>query len=158
VTLAFLGSVAEGRVPDLQRIACLIAQAYPAETEPLSLRFERLVHWKRPQILCALAGAEDSGAGGAAGTAPSAAAGAGKLAAMLKEKTSAAGFAPDLKPFHAHVTLARKTVHAPARDELSAVQWDFDAFALIESRTESAGPVYSVIESYLLGKSEKAHE
>jgi len=168
VTLAFLGSVPERRVPELHRIAFGLAETFPATAEPLSLRFDRLVHWKRPQILCALAGAaamadEDSAGEGSRTenperAEPSAPSSAARLATLLKEKTSAAGFTPDLKPFRPHVTLARKVVHAPTRCELSAVQWDFDAFALIESRTESAGPVYSVIESYLLGKREKAHE
>jgi len=35
------------------------------------------------------------------------------------------------------------------------VEWSFDEFALIESRTLEKGPVYSVVESYLLGGAEK---
>jgi 2'-5' RNA ligase len=156
VTLAFLGSVPEGRVPELDRIARRVADAFPAAAQPLLLTFDRLVHWARPQILCAL-GTEEPGAvqtpgeprDGDAASAPA-------LSATLKNETAAAGFSPDLKPFRAHVTVARKVAHAPSVLALQPVLWRFHAFALIESRTDPAGPVYSVIESYLLVKAEKA--
>jgi 2'-5' RNA ligase len=148
VTLAFLGAVPEGRVPELDRIARRVAGAFPARAQPLLLTFDRLVYWARPQILCAT-GTEESAADTDAASAPA-------LAATLKNETVAAGFSPDLKPFRAHVTVARKVAHAPAALALQPVLWRFDAFALIESRTDPAGPVYSVIESYLLVKAEKA--
>jgi RNA 2',3'-cyclic 3'-phosphodiesterase len=148
VTLAFLGSVPEGRVPELDRIARRVADAFPAAAQPLLVSFDRLAYWARPQILCAL-GTEEPAADTDAASAPA-------LAATLKNETVAAGFSPDLKPFRAHVTVARKVAHAPSALALQPVLWRFDAFALIESRTDPAGPVYSVIESYLLGKAEKA--
>jgi 2'-5' RNA ligase len=80
------------------------------------------------------------------------------LAESLKSETAAAGFRPDLKPFRAHVTLARKVAHAHPAQPLAQILWRFEAFALVESRTDPGGAVYSVIESYLLGKSENAHE
>ena len=150
VTLAFLGSVPEGRVPELDRIARRVADAFPAAAQPLLLTFDRLAHWARPQILCAL-GTEEPAADTDAASAPA-------LAATLKSETVAAGFSPDLKPFRAHVTVARKVAHAPSALALQPVLWRFEAFALIESRTDPAGPVYSVIESYLLVKAEKVHE
>jgi len=148
LTLAFLGAVPEGRVPELDRIARRVADAFPARAQPLLLTFDRLAHWARPQILCAL-GTEEPAADTDAASAPA-------LAATLKNETVAAGFSPDLKPFRAHVTVARKVAHAPSALALQAVLWRFDAFALIENRTDPAGPVYSVIESYLLVKAEKA--
>ena len=84
--------------------------------------------------------------------------GAAALAEALKDATAAAGFSPDLKPFRAHVTVARKVAHAPRELALRALIWHFDSFGLIDSRTEPSGPVYSVIDSYSLVKSEKAHE
>ena len=148
VTLAFLGAVPEGRVPELDRIARRVADAFPARAQPLLLTFDRLVHWARPQTLCAL-GTEEPAADTDAASAPA-------LAATLKNETVAAGFSPDLKPFRAHVTVARKVAQAPSALALQPVLWRFDAFALIESRTDPAGPVYSVIESYSLVKAEKA--
>src|SRR4051812_6701846 len=53
ITLSFLGSVPEARIPDLGSIARRIAAALPADAAPL-LKFERVEYWKKPQILCAL--------------------------------------------------------------------------------------------------------
>jgi 2'-5' RNA ligase len=77
------------------------------------------------------------------------------LARALAEETASAGFSPDLKPFRPHVTVARKVARAPRSSAMSAVEWRFDSFALIESRTLETGPVYSVVESYALSDSEK---
>ena len=158
VTLAFLGSVPEGRVPELDRIARRVADAFPADAQPLLLTFDHLVHWARPQILCALGSGEPHAAQAVGEPRETDAAGAPALSATLKSETAAAGFSPDLKPFRAHVTVARKVVHALAPQAANAVQWRFEAFALVESRTHAAGPLYSVVESYLLVNSEKTRK
>jgi 2'-5' RNA ligase len=87
-----------------------------------------------------------------------AAADAGALAARLKDATLAAGFSPDLKLFHAHVTVARKVRRAPMPQPMRAVRWELASFALVDSRTLTEGPVYSVVASYPLVNAEKAHE
>jgi 2'-5' RNA ligase len=143
VTLAFLGSVPTTRMPELQQIAREQARAL-AQDAPLSLTFESLGYLRRPQILCALAAEEASAAA--------------VLAAALKAAAAAAGFTPDLKPFHAHVTLARKVVHAADLPAVLPVLWRFAEFVLVDSRTDPSGPVYSVIESYSLVKAQKARE
>ena len=143
VTLAFLGSVAAARIPDLQRMAREQAGKL-AHDAPATLTFARLVHWKEPQILCALAAEESPTARG--------------LALALQEAAAALGLSPDRKPFQAHVTLARKVVRRGALLELRPVVWRFDAFALIDSRTEPSGPVYSVIDSYPLVSTDKARD
>jgi len=143
VTLAFLGSVAAARVPDLQRSARVQA-ARLAHDAPPALTFARLAHWKEAQILCALA-AEPSP-------------GAHDLAVALQEASAALGLSPDRKPFQAHVTLARKVVRPGAMLTLRPVVWTFAAFALIDSRTEPSGPLYSVIESYPLFGTDKARD
>ena len=158
VTLAFLGGVPEGRVPELDRIARRVADAFPAAGQPLLVSFDRLGYWARPQILCALGTGELEAAQAVGEPLEADAAGAPALSATLKSETAAAGFSPDLKPFRAHVTVARKVAHAPSELALQPVLWRCDAFALIESRTDAAGPIYSVIESYLLVKVEKVHE
>jgi RNA 2',3'-cyclic 3'-phosphodiesterase len=141
-TLAFLGSVPERRIGELQGVARRTADAFVAES-PQVLQFDELAHWAGPQILVTLSAAE-------AGAARS-------LAHFLKTHTQAAGFSPDLKPFQAHVTLARKVERAPAVPMTRAVSWVFDAFALVESRTAAHGAAYSVVQSYLLVKHEKPH-
>jgi 2'-5' RNA ligase len=141
-TLAFLGSVPERRIAELEDIARRVAGTFVPPC-PLMLQFDELAHWVGPKILVALG----------AGESPAAQA----LAHVLKSETQAAGFAPDLKAFHAHVTLARKVARAPAVAMTRPVQWRFDAFALIESRTAADGAAYSVRQSYPLVKQEKTH-
>jgi len=143
VTLAFLGSVAVARIPELQRIARELTPAL-AVRAPVALTFTRLAHWKEAGILCAL-------------TAPESPA-AQALATALQQAAAALGFKPDRKPFQAHVTLARKVVRVGAVPRPRPVEWRFDAFALVDSRTEASGPVYSVIESYPLFSVDKARD
>jgi RNA 2',3'-cyclic 3'-phosphodiesterase len=135
VTLAFLGSVAITRIPELQGIARELASPLAIHA-PVSLTFARLVHWKEAQILCAL-------------TAPQSPA-TTAVAVTLQKATAAIGFSPDRKPFQAHVTLARKVLRPGPLSPLRPVTWHFDAYALIDSRTEPDGPVYSVIDTYPL--------
>ena len=144
LTLAFLGSVPEERIAELQRLARAQAVACARE-RPLALTFDRFDYFRRAQVLCVLAAEDDSAA-------------ARPLASALQEASRAAGFNPDLKPFRAHVTVARKVMRATAPAVLRPLVWEFSAFALISSRTEAAGPVYSVVESYLLAKTQKVHE
>lgn len=158
VTLAFLGSVPEGRVAELDRIADRLAAAVPPDASSWSLSFERLEHWARPQILVALGSEERDEVHFGAGAREAQPASPPALALRLKDETAAAGFSPDLKPFRAHVTVARKVAHGVAAHATCAVQWRFDAFALMESRPHASGPLYSVVESYLLVKSEKARK
>ena len=135
-TLAFLGSVPEPRLAELRALARRVAGEFAAAARPPPWSFETLAHWARPRVLVALAREEPR---------------AQALAARLKDLTAAAGFRPDLKLFHAHVTVARTVAHAAsAATALRPVEWRCDAFALIDSRTGAAGPVYSVVESYLL--------
>ena len=143
VTLAFLGSVAAARIPDLQRIAREQA-ARLAHDAPPTLTFARLAHWKEAQILCALAAEQSPSARG--------------LAVALQEAAAAIGLSSDRKPFQAHVTLARKVVRPGAMLTLRPVVWTFAAFALIDSRTEPGGPLYSVIDTYPLFGTDKARD
>jgi 2'-5' RNA ligase len=143
VTLAFLGSVGAARIPELQRIAREQAALF-SEQASATLTFARLVHWKEAQVLCALATEER----------PTARA----LAAALQAATAAAGFSPDRKPFQPHVTLARKVVRPGTLQQLRPLVWRFEAFALIDSRTQPSGPLYSVLDTYPLGGADKADD
>jgi RNA 2',3'-cyclic 3'-phosphodiesterase len=146
VTLAFLGDVANDRLPLLGEMAAAAAARFTG-TALLNLHLARLQYWVRPQILCALA-AQD------VADAPRVFA----LAQALRIVTAAAGFAPDLKPFHAHVTVARKVTRAMDDQELAPVTWSCAEFALLASRTTAEGSVYSVVESYPLVKPENARK
>jgi 2'-5' RNA ligase len=142
VTLAFLGSVGRARLDSL----CAVAREQ-VRGAPVRLCFQTLQHWARPQILCATADPAAVEASGAAA-----------LATRLREATLAAGFSPDLKPFHAHVTVARKVARAPAEQSMTPVSWNCTGFALVMSTTVPGGSVYSALETYPLDGSEKAHK
>lgn len=147
ITLAFMGSVTETRVPELSTIAARAAVASPGDAGPLAITFEGFEYWAKPQVLAVLEHPHDTRAEQASSV--------GWLARTLVTETAAAGFSPDLKPFRAHVTVARKVTRAPRPGEMRRVLWSFDSFALIESRTLPEGPVYSVVESFVLGSADK---
>jgi RNA 2',3'-cyclic 3'-phosphodiesterase len=137
VTLAFLGAVPETRIAELVALAGHLA----AQAAASPLHFTRLEHWRHPRILAAVP-AEASPA-------------AAHLAAELKRLTAAGGFRPDLKPFRAHVTVARQVdAGTGAALELPAVSWRGARLALAESRGGPEGLLYSVLDSWLLGKRE----
>jgi RNA 2',3'-cyclic 3'-phosphodiesterase len=148
VTLAFLGSVPESRVPELAGIGR--EAAGPSRPSSLDLAFDHLEHWRAAQLLCALPAA------------PPAAVSA--LASRLYDGLAKEGFAPDLKPFRPHVTVARKVLRPGPLAAMVPVAWCFTELALIESRTLPApspvsatgnasgnGALYSVVERYPLG-------
>jgi RNA 2',3'-cyclic 3'-phosphodiesterase len=142
VTLAFLGSVPEGRLPELtvaaRGAAATLASAFSdtdAAASSLGLVFDRLEHWRAAQLLCALPAEPLAPVAG--------------LARKLQEALVAHGFAPDLKPFRPHVTVARKVARAVGG--MHPVVWRFTELALIESRTLPDGALYGVVDSYGLG-------
>lgn len=136
VTLVFIGSVALSRLAELGDIAARVALSNVAA--PFELIFDRVEHWEKPHVLVATA-SDSADAASASG-----------IARALSEATFRAGFDPDQKPFRPHVTLARKVGRLTQVVDMHPVNWAFDAFALVESRTLPEGPVYTVIESYPL--------
>jgi RNA 2',3'-cyclic 3'-phosphodiesterase len=143
VTLAFLGSVALARIPELEKIGREVATVL-APHAPISLTFARLAYWKEAQLLCALATPDPAAAR--------------VVAATLQDAAATLGLSPDRKPFQAHVTLARKVVQPGVVPRLRPVVWRFDAYALVDSRTEPSGPVYSIVDSYPLVSVDKARD
>jgi len=150
VTLAFLGSVPERLIPELALIArSVVAVEFATRSARntgrsiLQLTFDRIEFWRKPKLLCALAREASETR---STSAPS------ELAELLKERLSSAGFRPDLKPFRAHVTLARKVPHGSREQPMHSVTASFTSFALIDSRTTPEGSVYSVVESWPLVK------
>ena len=135
VTTAFLGSVEKAALTALESVARRVT-AECAHCNPIEVRLDQLDHWRKPQLLCAVP-AEGS---------PTATI----LADALRRELVTAGFAPDLKPFRAHVTLARKVTRAPPVPTLAAVRWLFPALTLVSSRTSPHGSLYSVISSWQL--------
>jgi len=145
ITLVFLGSVPERRIPELTSIARIVADTVPADAVPPRLTFDRIEHWKKSHILCATVGEQSTGS----------LASITALAEKLKGEAVSAGFTPDLKPFRAHVTVARKVARSTRSLDMHSVLWDCNGFALVESRTAATGAVYSVIESWSLVRIQK---
>ena len=98
-TLCFLGAVAE------EKVSALRAAAAHVRSRGVSLSFDTLEYWPKPKIICATGA--DSGMASAAA-----------LARVLTDEVVAAGFTPDIKPFRAHLTLARKVPAARAQSLL----------------------------------------
>jgi 2'-5' RNA ligase len=137
VTLAFLGLVPEARIPQVKAIAQDVANEV-ARTS-VQVTFDAIEYWKKPKLVCATA--RPATAGNAS---------AGALAGALNSHLTAAGFTPDLKPFRAHVTLARKVPRGSHDRTMQSVRWTFTHFALIQSRTGPGGSSYSVLNSWPL--------
>ncbi len=152
LTLAFLGSVAETRIAELGPIASRVAAATQLGAtgvgEPggarapalggacLEVTLDRIEHWKKAQIVCATASHIPG---------PAAA-----LADELKRELVACGFAPDLKPFRPHVTLARKVQRVTRELAMPPTSWAFSHFHLVESRSDPGGSIYSSKEVWAL--------
>lgn len=137
-TLCFIGAVAPEQLQRLQSVAASVRGRHA------SLRFDTLEHWEKPRVLCATA-AENSGSAPARG-----------LAEALAAAAIEAGFTPDVKPFRAHLTLARKVHPALAvpcelpQPLTPPLLVHCDRFVLMESRRGESGSIYSAVDSWPL--------
>jgi RNA 2',3'-cyclic 3'-phosphodiesterase len=139
-TLCFMGAVAPERLESLREVAASI------RARPVELEFDEFEYWDKPRVLCACASRES----------PEAAA----LSVALRDVTVSAGFTPDSKSFRAHLTLARKI--SPALAE--KISWPqkispgfvvrCEKFALMESRRDEHGSIYSAVDSWPLYEKE----
>jgi 2'-5' RNA ligase len=133
-TLCFIGALEPERLDALRAVAAKIRGRH------VTLRFDALEHWEQPKILCA--------------TASEASQSACELAESLAEAAVAAGFTPDIKPFRAHLTLARKVsrdLSVPMPRALTPpLVVRCDRFVLMESRRNDAGSVYSAVDHWPL--------
>ena len=135
-TLCFIGAIEE------ERLDALRAAAAGIRGRPVRLRFDALEYWETPKILCATSSRDSSEAS--------------ELAIALGEAAVAAGFAPDIKPFRAHLTLARKiaaaqaaTIPLPLPLEPPMVM-RADKFVLMSSRRQEGVSIYSAVNSWPL--------
>lgn len=140
VTLAFLGSVPERRLPELAEVARGAAAATrsalggaDSPDDPLALAFDRLEYWRAAHLLCALP------------TEPPAS--VAMLAQKLQELTG-----PTTSPFRPHVTLARKVNRFARTIGMRPVTWSFTDFVLVDSKTLPAGSIYTVLERFPLSQ------
>lgn len=140
VTLRFLGPTPEERVPAL---AAAVREA-TAGIEPFTLALGALGAFpdaRRPRVV--FVGVEPAE--------PVAA-----LAAAVERGVVAAGFAPEARPFHAHLTLGRvreqrRRVRLPAGARAEAAPFPVDSLVLFRSDLGEGGSTYTPLERIALG-------
>ena len=135
-TLSFVGAVPP------ERLDALCAVAASVRGKSFELTFDTFQYWAEPRVLVAGASEESFEASA--------------LSVKLRDAAIAAGFAPDAKPFRAHLTLARK-ISAEAAAKFS---WPLkispgfvvhcEKFALMESRRTEGASIYSVVDEWPL--------
>jgi 2'-5' RNA ligase len=128
VTLAFLGSVEEARVAEVELAA--------GEVSPraVSLVLDQPGYWKRKRI--AWAGASIVPAE------------LEVLAADLRGALMRAGVGFDGTGFVSHVTLLRNAREPRAMPALEPIEWKLDGFALVHSLTLPQGSRYQIVKSW----------
>jgi 2'-5' RNA ligase len=114
MTLHFLGQVEAERLDALHELGAAVWM------RSFSLVLDRIGHFPRPQVLWA-----------GVSTLPDELA---ALHARLGEGLRARGFTTEARPFHAHVTLARKVRRCPEAAPLVPLCWPVDGLVLVESR------------------------
>ena len=128
VTLAFLGSVEEARVAEVERAAGEVAP------RAVSLVLDRPGYWKHNRIAWA----------GASVVPP-------ELEALVSELRGAllkSQIRFDAKSFASHVTLLRDAREPRGMPALEPIRWKLDGFALVRSVTLPRGSRYEVLKSW----------
>lgn len=126
LTLAFLGEVADARLPALRRL--------PVWGEPHSLQMDEAGYWPRNSLLWV----------GPREMPPQ----LSRTASRLHDMLSTAGLPTERRPFAAHVTLIRKA-RAPAEmPALPALQWPVADCVLARSEPSPHGLRYELLQRY----------
>jgi 2'-5' RNA ligase len=128
VTLAFLGSVEEARVAEVERAASEVAP------RAATLVLDRPGYWKHNRI--AWAGAS---------IVPTEIA---TCVAELRSALARVGIRFDAKPFMSHVTLLREARGPEAMPALEPIEWRIGGFALVQSVTLPRGSRYEIRKSW----------
>lgn len=131
LTLAFIGEIDAARLPELA------AAAEGLSVPPFTLTLDRLGHWPHNRIVWAGCGAPPAELG--------------ELAAALRTRLMAAGFAVDRGKtgFFPHVTLLRKATASPPTDAPALMQqWQCRSFVLVRSQRSADGSRYRIVQSY----------
>ena len=129
-TLVFLGAV------DADTRTCVERVAGSIDGQAFSVTFDGLEHRPRQAIVWA-----------AASHVPAALT---RLVELLRTGLMQCGFEPERRPYHLHVTLARKVRRGQAAVAIDPIVWHIGSFVLIESRTHASGASYQVLRSWSL--------
>lgn len=132
LTLAFLGSVARARLPELRDIGAAAART----ASPFVLGLDRVGGFRGAGVAWA----------GAASTPVELL----RLVATLNAALAGAGFAIETRPFHPHVTLGRRCARMPEPIAVATIAWPVDRLVLMVSETRPEGPVYRELAAWPL--------
>ena len=132
VTLLFLGSVK----PNIEH--ALLQQAASISAAPISLHFDRLNYWRKPQIVCL---STDQWPGHL-----------DQLVINLQQLANQQGLQTDSRPYRPHVTLLRQA-HSFAIQPTANITWHSAHFCLLQSLLTPDGIVYRTLASWPLHES-----
>ena len=125
LTLNFLGSVDEARLPEL-------AAAFDVPFTPFEVELGRAVVWHQSiAVLEPLS------------TPPELMA----LHASLNERVAALGLPVEERAYKPHVTMARRAGHATPPEGMAPLRWQVGGYALVQSKL-GATAEYGVVRSY----------
>jgi 2'-5' RNA ligase len=130
LTLAFVGDVAATRVSILQEIGAAAAR----DAAPFTLALDRIGGFRAAGIAWV----------GAATTPPVLV----ELAGRTNQALAAAGFRVERRPFHPHVTLARRCERPPSAAAIALVAWRVEGMTLTESRLRHEGSCYRELAAW----------
>ena len=130
LTLAFLGDIAEKRLPALTELADGL------NLPRVPVRLDRLGFWAHNHILFA----------GSTAPAPALVA----LADSLQETLKDAGFLAETRAFVPHVTMLRKLLHPGKLPPLPAQEWEAEEIALVRSWRSDRGAAYETVARWPL--------
>lgn len=133
LTLVFLGSVAEERVP----IVSSAGEEAAREGSPFVLTLERIGGFRDAGVAWA----------GPATIPPPLA----SLVSALRSRLEAGGIATEPRPFRAHVTLARRCARALRETLAVPVTWPVHEVTLVASTLAPGGSRYDVVARWPLG-------
>jgi 2'-5' RNA ligase len=128
VTLAFLGSVEDARVAEVERAA---GEVMP---RAISLVLDLPGYWKHNRIAWAGASAVPLELGA--------------LVGELRDAMTRSQIGIDSKAFASHVTLLRDAHEPEAMPELEPIAWKLGGFALVRSVMLPRGSRYEVLKSW----------
>jgi len=128
MTLAFVGSVDEERIAEVERAG--------SEVTPraMSLVLDQPGYWKHNRIVWA----------GASAPPPE----LEELVSGLRGALARSRIGFDPKPFAAHVTLLRDARKPRAMPALEPIAWEVAGFALLRSQLQPAGGDYEIVNSW----------
>ena len=133
MTLAFLGDV------EVKARDGLAAMAKKIQSQNFELLLDRVEYWRKPQVICLTPTAHS----------PILEQLANDLATGLRNE----GYSLEKRPWHAHLTLARRAAYLSAEARLeNPIFWKSTDFVLAASTRDALGSTYTVLESWPLSQ------